>query len=804
MQLISKLSLKYIPRMKSFKVYVKVSLENLNMKNNVYKMFLECSMVSLQRYHDIKILFILGLKGTMLSSDPEYTNVTKAWNFIKDLLERSEQEIIIQEKMSNAREALSKLDGLRVKYTQIPLLHLEGPAKKLPRRSMHRRLLDRYLFLFSEYLVMTEPPNTVGRCQVKSEIRLAGMTLYELEDDDVVEINVEHCFRIKAKELCVEIAFSNADEKQLWWRELQQAIDFECNKSNINCSDEKQSLLTTNNNNYINNLGQVAAQWVKDESSTMCTNCCTEFTTLNRRHHCRACGKLFCGSCSAYKAPLESSGGKYERVCVVDYYIINKNFKPPKPEIMEAILRRVDKQPSSKPPSRTGFLLWSRFNNSWSTKSPIRLPKSSIQYRSIDRNVDFRKSLLLRPPPPPPPLRRRQRQQDFNAINSSTNSIHINHNLIHRQTCLINQELLNHKLFSSSSSSSQPQPQPQPPPLLPVPLPPPPSSLSSSPSSSSSSSTSTVCLSRLFCALQTDTSFEFYAARANTRAVDKLTVIGLRLFYLDNQNIDVKDSRVVVDAVDAADAADGDDVKLTNHTSSDSFKQPIKTLPQVKSHSFDNHSLINKALLIEELSSIYKQKHQQQQQQQGVVGNPVYRLCKPPPRNVNLFQQHNEMTTSLVDIHSLKSTTMVMMNKLELDKLSKRPTQSCRERIFRKDNNSISQLTMINNKHLHHQSNNNVVVDVDGDDGEQEEEEVTGSIVTNTDILKHIESINPEILSVLRNNLGFLLLPLNTDRPAHYFEATTMEIRTQWINSIRRVCIDFMSSSSSSPSSMMS
>lgn len=41
-----------------------------------------------------------------------------------------------------------------------------------------------------------------------------------------------------------------------------------------------------------NNLGEVAAQWVKDESSTMCTNCCTEFTTLNRRHHCRACGKV--------------------------------------------------------------------------------------------------------------------------------------------------------------------------------------------------------------------------------------------------------------------------------------------------------------------------------------------------------------------------------------------------------------------------------------------------------------------------------------------------------------------------------
>ncbi|VDO83680.1 unnamed protein product [Schistosoma mattheei] len=139
---------------------------------NVPGMFYGVS-TALPRYKDL----IYRLKGTMLPSDPEYTNVTKAWNFIKDLLDRSEQEIILQEKMLNAREALGKLDGLRVKYTQIPLLHLEGPAKKLPRRSIHRRLLDRYLFLFSEYLVMTESPNAVGRYQVKSEIGLAGMTV---------------------------------------------------------------------------------------------------------------------------------------------------------------------------------------------------------------------------------------------------------------------------------------------------------------------------------------------------------------------------------------------------------------------------------------------------------------------------------------------------------------------------------------------------------------------------------------------------------------------------------------------------
>ncbi|KAK4471186.1 hypothetical protein MN116_004555 [Schistosoma mekongi] len=698
MQQISRHSQKYTLRMMSYKAYVKVLLQILSMKNNVFKMFLVCFMVSVLHYPDIKILFILGLKGTMLSSDPEYASVTKAWNFFKDLLDRSEQEIILQEKMQNARKALDKLDGLCVKYTQIPLLHLEGPAKKLPRRSVHRRLLDRYLFLFSEYLVMTELPNTVGRHQVKSEIRLAGMTLCEVKDDE--EINVEHCFRIKAKELCVEVAFSNEDEKMLWWRELQQAIDSESNKQNNNNFEEKKSLIS------INDLGEVAAQWVKDESSTMCTNCCTEFTTLNRRHHCRACGKVFCGSCSAYKAPLASCGGKYQRVCVVDYYLINKNFKPPKPEIVEAILRRTDKQQPLQP-IRTGFLKWSHYSNSWPTKPPIRLRKSSIEYRSVDINFGLRKEL----------------PRDISLLNSSTDLANNSSN--HSSSNHLNSVSSSH--FNHSLE-------------LPVSL-----DLINQKSSSSSS----VCLSRLFCVLQTDTSFEFYAARADTRPVDKFTVIGLRLFYLDDHDT------------------------FSNHSRDLSTAQQY-SIQHPKAQSFDcSTSPVNNNSPTDTLKSFQLKDFSSSRQ-----GNRIYRNCKPPPRDCNIFSyKSSNEASSLSDIASLsKSLTYAHIkpfssNSSELDRLSNRSTQSCRERLSKNNHqNSSCQLSTISR-----QSND--------DDG----------IITNSKILKHVESINPEILSLLRNNLGFLLIPLNTDRPAHYFEAATVEIRTQWINSIRRVCIDFMS-----------
>src|SRR6056297_2414033 len=38
-------------------------------------------------------------------------------------------------------------------------------------------------------------------------------------------------------------------------------------------------------------------RWVSDEAVTNCHQCAAEFTWLTRRHHCRACGEVFCYKC---------------------------------------------------------------------------------------------------------------------------------------------------------------------------------------------------------------------------------------------------------------------------------------------------------------------------------------------------------------------------------------------------------------------------------------------------------------------------------------------------------------------------
>jgi len=57
--------------------------------------------------------------------------------------------------------------------------------------------------------------------------------------------------------------------------------------------------------------------WQFDDLQVSCHDCRAEFTPLNRRHHCRLCGKIFCHECSRHRAlippssiVLVPSGGK--------------------------------------------------------------------------------------------------------------------------------------------------------------------------------------------------------------------------------------------------------------------------------------------------------------------------------------------------------------------------------------------------------------------------------------------------------------------------------------------------------------
>ncbi|XP_056180148.1 zinc finger FYVE domain-containing protein 16 [Falco biarmicus] len=63
--------------------------------------------------------------------------------------------------------------------------------------------------------------------------------------------------------------------------------------------------------------------WVPDSEAPNCMNCQVKFTFTKRRHHCRACGKVFCGSCCKRKCKLQYME-KEARVCTGCFDDINK------------------------------------------------------------------------------------------------------------------------------------------------------------------------------------------------------------------------------------------------------------------------------------------------------------------------------------------------------------------------------------------------------------------------------------------------------------------------------------------------
>lgn len=63
-------------------------------------------------------------------------------------------------------------------------------------------------------------------------------------------------------------------------------------------------------------LGKSAPMWIPDSVAPVCMGCEVKFTFTKRRHHCRACGKVFCSACCSLKSRLQYMDNKEARVCV--------------------------------------------------------------------------------------------------------------------------------------------------------------------------------------------------------------------------------------------------------------------------------------------------------------------------------------------------------------------------------------------------------------------------------------------------------------------------------------------------------
>ncbi|KAM9306457.1 LOW QUALITY PROTEIN: zinc finger FYVE domain-containing protein 16 [Pholidichthys leucotaenia] len=73
----------------------------------------------------------------------------------------------------------------------------------------------------------------------------------------------------------------------------------------------------------VEELGSRQPAWVPDAEAPNCMNCEQKFTFTKRRHHCRACGKVYCAVCCNRKCKLKYLD-KEARVCIPCFDTIHK------------------------------------------------------------------------------------------------------------------------------------------------------------------------------------------------------------------------------------------------------------------------------------------------------------------------------------------------------------------------------------------------------------------------------------------------------------------------------------------------
>uniref|UniRef100_A0AAV2L3L8 FYVE, RhoGEF and PH domain-containing protein 6-like n=1 Tax=Knipowitschia caucasica TaxID=637954 RepID=A0AAV2L3L8_KNICA len=187
----------------------------------------------------------------------------------------------------------------------------EGVVNKLSRKTTEPKMM----FLFNDMLLYTTPVQ-YGQFKVKHKLSLTGMKVKKPNQEAV-----QNELIIESVERSFKCSVSSATERDLWLDAISKAVsDF---------TKKKTSFVPANTLEEVEiedgaTLGSKAPVWIQDSGATMCMICTCEFSLTWRRHHCRACGKVVCQSCSANKYRLKYLKDQWARVCNACFVLLQK------------------------------------------------------------------------------------------------------------------------------------------------------------------------------------------------------------------------------------------------------------------------------------------------------------------------------------------------------------------------------------------------------------------------------------------------------------------------------------------------
>jgi len=266
-----------------------------------------------QRLPQYKLLLEDYLKHLDSDSD-DFDDTTLALKIVSDAAEHANDTVKQGDKFQTMLKLQSRLGDWEFIRPGRELLK-EGELQKISRKGMG----SRYFVLLSDCLLYTTYHGSwagdstslkVSYTIPLNQLHVHVPTAEDFQTEFSITSNVRSC-TLRAR---------NVQERNDWLDALNSAIEeYRSRKATFVTLDQLNPVLR-----FEGKLGDSAPVWIPDQRVTMCQSCNTEFSLVNRRHHCRACGKVVCAPCSANKAPLRYRQFESSRVCDVCYEGVDK------------------------------------------------------------------------------------------------------------------------------------------------------------------------------------------------------------------------------------------------------------------------------------------------------------------------------------------------------------------------------------------------------------------------------------------------------------------------------------------------
>ncbi|XP_026888233.2 pleckstrin homology domain-containing family F member 1 isoform X2 [Electrophorus electricus] len=171
----------------------------------------------------------------------------------------------------------------------------EGRLTKLCRR----RPQPKVFFLFNDILVYGSIV-VPGRWNNNQKI----IRLVEVHQEDLLDgVGMTNQWLLRTPRKSFHVSAASSEEKQAWMQHIEQCRVQQLQNLGVPAKGPS--------------MDDFAAIWIPDNASAVCMRCTDRFHVTNRRHHCRHCGFVVCGSCSKSRAVLRHISSKPVRVCWV-------------------------------------------------------------------------------------------------------------------------------------------------------------------------------------------------------------------------------------------------------------------------------------------------------------------------------------------------------------------------------------------------------------------------------------------------------------------------------------------------------